>query len=250
MAALLARRVRGALLWGIGAVAAAAWAAGLAEPPAALVAAPRWPGETALHLDFTGIFEPAMLGVVASFLFVDLFDTAGTLLGVGRLGGFTDERGDLPRADRAFLADALGTTVGGVLGTSPVTSYIESATGVEEGGRTGLTAVVVAVLFLLALPFAPLLTAVPAIATAPALVVVGALMMQGARDVEWHRLEEAVPALLTVVAMPFTYSIAHGISLGIVSYVAVRLLAGRPREIHPLLAVLAALLVAYHAWSA
>jgi AGZA family xanthine/uracil permease-like MFS transporter len=181
-----------------------------------------------------------------AFLFVDIFDTAGTLIGVGRLAGFVDQDGELPRADRAFTADAVGTIVGAALGTSTVTSYVESATGVEEGGRTGLTAVVVAVLFLLSLFLTPLLVAVPSAATAPALILVGALMMRGARDLDWSRTDEAVPAFLTLAAMPFTYSIANGISLGIVSHVLIRVLRGRFREVHPLMVVLAALLIAFY----
>jgi AGZA family xanthine/uracil permease-like MFS transporter len=159
-----------------------------------------------------------------------------------------DEHGDLPQADQAFLADALATTAGAALGTSPVTSYIESATGIEEGGRTGLTAVVVALLFLAALVFAPLFVAVPALATAPALIVVGCFMIEGLREVQWRRLDEAIPAFLTVVAMPFTFSISHGIALGIVSWAALKLATGRVREAHPLMLGLAVLLVLFYAF--
>ncbi len=244
--ALLALRLRGALLLGIAAVAAAAWAAGVAEPPASVVALPHLPRTTFLALDFAGLFSGKLAAVVLAFLFVDIFDTAGTLIGVGRLAGFVDRDGELPRANRAFAADAVGTTVGALLGTSTITSYVESATGVEEGGRSGLTAVVVALLFLLSLFFTPLLAAVPAVATAPALVVVGALMMRGAGELDWTRPDEAVPAFLTVAGMPFTYSIANGISLGIVSYAAIKLLSGRGREVHPLMYGLAVLLLLFY----
>ena len=165
---------------------------------------------------------------------------------MGRLGGFLDARGELPRANRAFAADAIGTSVGALLGTSTVTSYIESATGIEEGGRTGLTAVTVSVLFLLALFFAPLFVAVPPCATAPALVVIGALMMQGVVEIEWRRMDEALPAFLTIVAMPFTNSIANGIALGIVSWTLLKLLTGRARELHWLLYLLTVLLLVYY----
>ena len=185
--------------------------------------------------------------VVLAFLFVDIFDTAGTLIGVGQLGGFADQKGNLPRASRAFAADALGTSVGALLGTSTVTTYVESATGIQEGGRSGLVAVVVAVLFLLSLFLTPVITSVPAAATAPALIVVGALMMRGARNLDWSRIDEAVPAFLTLVVMPFTFSIANGITFGIVSYVAIKLLSGRFREVHPLMLVLSVLLVAWYA---
>jgi adenine/guanine/hypoxanthine permease len=247
MAALLALRVPGALLVSIGAVTLVAWLSGIAPPPDGWLAVPRLPEETLLALELRALLLPSLWLVVLSFLFVDLFDTAGTLIGVGRLGGFVGPQGDLERSDRAFFADALGTTVGAALGTSPVTSYIESATGIEEGGRTGLTAVTTAAWFLIALVAAPLFVAVPALATAPALVVVGALMAQGAREIDWGRPDEGVPAFLTMAAMPFTYSIANGIALGIVSHVAVKALIGRWRQVHPLMAALAVALIAYYA---
>ncbi len=246
IAALMARRIRGAMLIGIVAVTAAVWAAGVAAPPERLFSLPHLPRETFLALDFSGLLAGKTVMVILAFLFVDLFDTAGTLIGVGRLAGLVDDKGELPRADRAFAADALGTSAGALLGTSTVTSYVESATGVEEGGRTGLTAVVTSGWFLLALFFTPLLVAVPAAATAPALVAVGALMLQGAREVDWKRADEAVPAFVTMVAMPLTYSIANGISLGIVSFVAIKALAGRLREAHPILIGVAIALVIFH----
>ncbi len=245
-AALLVRRIPGAILLGILAATALAWTTGLADAPARFLSLPALPRQTLLALDFSGLLTGKLALVVLAFLFVDFFDTAGTLIGVGRLGGFVDARGELPRAGRAFTADALGTIAGAVLGTSTVTTYIESATGIEEGGRTGLTAVVTALLFLAALFFIPVITAVPAVATAPALVVVGALMMQGARELPWGRLDDALPAFLTIAAMPFTYSIANGIALGIVSYVLLRLFVGKARQVHGLLYVLAALLALYY----
>ncbi len=248
MAALLARRVRGGILIGILGATAAAWALGVTPMPEHLVALPRLPRETLFAFDFAGLWAGKTLGVVFAFLFVDVFDTAGTLIGVGRLAGLTDERGELPRAGRAFAADALGTSIGAALGTSTVTSYVESATGVEEGGRTGLTAVVVAALFALSLFFTPLLTAVPAAATAPALIAVGALMLTAAREIDWSRFDEAVPAFLTLAGMPLTYSIANGISLGIVSWVAIKVLAGRWREVHPVLGGLAVVLGVFYGW--
>lgn len=248
MAALVARRVRGGILYGILLVAVVAWFSGISPPPEALLTLPSLPRETLFALDFQGLLTGKMLSVILAFLFVDFFDTAGTLIGVGRLAGFVDDRGQLARANRAFTADAVGTCVGALLGTSTVTSYVESATGVEEGGRTGLTAVAVAVLFLLSLFFTPLLVAVPTIATAPALVLVGALMMRGSKDLDWTAADQAVPALLTIAGMPFTYSIANGITLGLVSWVLIRILSGRFREVHPLMYLLSALLIAFYAW--
>jgi AGZA family xanthine/uracil permease-like MFS transporter len=248
IAVLMSKRFRGAILVGILAVAVAAWAGGLAPAPTRLLTIPSLPQETLLALDFRGLFTGKLIGVVLAFLFVDFFDTAGTLIGVGRLAGFVDNRGDLPRANRAFTADALGTSFGALLGTSTVTSYVESATGVEEGGRTGLTAVTVSVLFLLSLFLTPIFAAVPAIATAPALIIVGALMMRGSRDIDWTSPEESIPAFLTMILMPLTYSIANGITLGVISFVAIKTLAGRWREIHPLLYGLTAALLLFHLW--
>jgi adenine/guanine/hypoxanthine permease len=247
VAVLMARRVPGAILIGIIGVTVAAWGLGLSAVPERWLTVPHLPTETLFAMDFSGLLTGELIPVVLAFLFVDLFDTAGTLIGVGRIGGFTDEAGDLPRADRAFTADALGTMAGAALGTSTVTTYIESAAGIEEGGRTGLTAVTVAVLFLTSLVLAPVFTAVPPFATAPALIVVGALMMGGVREIDWGRIDTAVPAFLTIIAMPFTYSIANGIALGIISYVAIQALAGRAREVPPLLYALAVLLVLYYA---
>jgi AGZA family xanthine/uracil permease-like MFS transporter len=237
--------VTGAILIGIVAVTAGAWVLGVTAPPEQVFALPGLPKETLFAFNFSEILSAKIAAVVLAFLFVDFLDTAGTLIGVGKVGGFLDEEGKLPRADRAFTADAIGTSVGALLGTSTVTSYIESATGVEEGGRTGLTAVVVAILFLLALFVTPIFTAVPPAATAPALIVVGALMMATIRDIEWNRIDEALPSFLTIAAMPLTFSIANGIVFGILSYVALKLLGGRAREVNTVMYVLAGVLILY-----
>jgi AGZA family xanthine/uracil permease-like MFS transporter len=164
--------------------------------------------------------------IVFTFFFVDFFDTAGTLVGVGQAGGFLDENGDFPDIDKPLMADAIGTTVGGMLGTSTVTTFIESATGVEEGGRTGLTALVVAGLFLASLVVVPLATAIPLYASHIALVVVAVLLMRNVVDIQWDDFSHAVPAGLTIMVMPFTYSIAYGIAAGIVSYPIVKTAQG------------------------
>ncbi|ACV46979.1 MULTISPECIES: NCS2 family permease [Halomicrobium] len=160
--------------------------------------------------------------IVFTFFFVDFFDTAGTLVGVGQAGGFLDENGDFPDIDKPLMADAVGTTIGGMLGTSTVTTYIESATGVEEGGRTGLTALVIAVLFLASLVVVPLAAAIPQYASHIALVVVAVLLMRNVVDIQWDDFAHSVPAALTIIVMPFTYSIAYGIAAGIVSYPIVK----------------------------
>ncbi|MBZ0111397.1 MAG: NCS2 family permease [Thermoanaerobaculia bacterium] len=241
-------KVRGALLYGILALTGISWLSGLASAPARWVTWPTLP-DTLWAFDFTGLFTPAVLTAVIAFLFVDLFDTAGTLLGVSRLGGFLDDEGRLPRADRAFLADAIGSTAGAMVGTSPVTTYIESATGIEEGGRSGLTAVTVSCLFLLSLFLTPIFVAVPAIATAPVLILVGALMMRALPDIPWSDPSEALPAFLVLCVMPLTFSIANGIALGIVSWVLLKAGSGRWREVPPVLFVLSLLLVLFYGFS-
>jgi adenine/guanine/hypoxanthine permease len=248
MGSMLSRGWSGAILIGIIAVTAVVWIFGFGPRPEAVLMAPALPTETFLALDFEGLLTGKLIIVIVAFLFVDFFDTAGSLIGIGRLGNFLDEEGRLPRANRAFTADAAGTTVGAMLGTSTVTTYIESATGIRDGGRTGLTAVTVSILFALSTVFTPLFVAVPAAATAPALIVVGAMMMVSARDIDWTRTDESLPAFLTMAAMPFTYSIANGIVFGIVSYAAVKLLSGRAKDVHPIMAVLAILMVIYYAF--
>jgi adenine/guanine/hypoxanthine permease len=249
MAAMLSRGWSGAILGGIVIVTGAAWLTGLAPAPDSVAMMPALPSETLFALDFQGLLSGKLIIVIVAFLFVDFFDTAGSLIGIGRVGGFLDEQGHLPRANRAFTADAAGTTVGALLGTSTVTTYIESATGIRDGGRTGLTAVVVSLLFAASTVFTPLFVAVPAAATAPALIVVGALMMTSAREIDWDRTDEAVPAFLTIAAMPFTYSIANGIVFGIVSFAAIKLLSGRASDVHPIMAVLALIMVIYYGFT-
>ena len=183
--------------------------------------------------------------VVFTFFFVDFFDTAGTLTGVSQIAGFLDENGDLPDIDRPLMADAIGTTVGGMLGTSTVTTYIESASGVEEGGRTGMTALTVSVLFLLALAFIPIAAAIPMYASHIALVVIGVVMFQNVVDIDWNDITNVVPAGMTILLMPFAFSIAYGIAAGIVSYPIVKLAAGEVEDTRPGHWVLAAAFVFY-----
>jgi len=183
--------------------------------------------------------------IVFTFFFVDFFDTAGTLTGVGQVAGFLDEDGHLPDMDKPLMADAIGTTVGGMLGTSTVTTYIESATGVEEGGRTGMTALVVAILFLLSLAVVPLAVAVPTYASHLVLVVVGIIMLSNVAEIAWDDLSFAVPAALTIFVMPFTFSIAYGIAAGIISYPIVKAAQGEAEDVHPGAWVLAVLFVLY-----
>ncbi|HLT58838.1 MAG TPA: NCS2 family permease [Limnochordales bacterium] len=244
-AGLLALKVRGAILWGILVTAGAGALLGFAPWPERIVEVPSlaaW-GTVLGKLDLGGALRLGLLEIVLVFLFVDFFDTMGTLVGVSTRAGFLDPQGRLPRVQQAMLADAFATVGGAVFGTSTVTTYVESASGVSAGGRTGLTAVVVAVAFLLSLFFAPIIRMVadfPA-ATAPALIVVGALMMQVIGRIDWEDISEAFPAFVTIIAMPLTYSIATGIALGFISYPVVKLIAGKGRQVHWLVYVLAVL---------
>jgi len=199
-------------------------------------------GQALFHLQ--DIFSLQMLVVILTFMFVDFFDTAGTLMAVATQAGIM-ENGKLPRAGRALTADSSGTVFGAILGTSSTTSYVESTAGVAVGGKSGFTAVVTAVFFLLALVFSPLLEIVTSQVTAPALIIVGVLMASNLKFVEWEQIEIAIPAFFTVLMMPLTYSIATGIAVGFIFYPITMLVKGRAKEIHPLMYVLAVIFILY-----
>lgn len=202
---------------------------------------------TFLQLDFSRVLELSFLIVVFSMLFVDMFDTAGTLIGVSHRAGFLDKQGRLPRMPQALISDSTATVAGSLLGTSNTTSYIESAAGVDAGGRTGLTSVVVAILFLLALFFSPLAGMIPAYATAAALLYVAVVMAKGLADVDWKDMTEYAPAVVAAVAMPLTYSIATGIGLGFITYAVIKILAGKTQDVSPAVLILAVLFAIYFA---
>ncbi|OOE54988.1 NCS2 family permease [Salinivibrio kushneri] len=206
-----------------------------------VMSAPPSLAPTFMQLDFSGALEVGLVSIVFAFLFVDLFDTAGTLVGVAQRAELLDKDGKLPRLNRALLADSTATSVGALLGTSNTTSYIESVSGVATGGRTGLTAVVVGILFLLALFFAPLASMVPAYATAGALFYVAILMMSGLVGINWRDLTEAAPVVVVCLLMPLTYSIASGIGLGFIAFCAVKTFAGKGREVPVSIWILAGL---------
>ncbi|MCB9948537.1 MAG: NCS2 family permease [Rhodospirillaceae bacterium] len=248
MAALTALRVPGALIIAILLVSAAGMIFGISPVPESILSQPPDPSPTFAQLDIGGALNIGLLTIVFAFLFVDLFDTAGTLVGVSARAGLLDERGRLPRLGRALLADSTATVAGSVLGTSTTTSYIESAAGINAGGRTGLTAVTVAVLFLLTLFFSPLATSIPAYATAPALVFVACLMARGLTEIDWDDVTEYAPALVTAIAMPLTFSIAHGIAFGFITYAAIKLLSGRFGDAKPTVLVLAVLFIVKFAY--
>ncbi|MGC1266318.1 MAG: NCS2 family permease [Candidatus Acidiferrum sp.] len=246
IAILMARKVGSAILLGILAITAAGIPLGLAHWPAHLVSLPH-PSGTFLKLDLRAATKLGLGELVFVFFFVDLFDNVGTLVGVCEEGGFLRD-GKLPRASRALLADAFGTIFGSLTGTSTVTSYIESAAGVAAGARTGLGNLVIAGLFLVAMFCAPVIAAIPNYATAPALILVGALMCGAVARVQWNDFSEAFPAFLTLVATPLTFSIATGLSLGLLSYTFIKLGTGKFREISPLIWVLSALFLLRYAF--
>ena len=242
IAALAWRRVPGSVLLGILAATVAGLPLGLTSFQG-IVSAPPDPRPTLLALDLAATLQVGFVTVVFTFFFVDLFDTAGTLIGVAHRANLLDEDGRLPRLNRALLADSSATVAGSMLGTSTVTSYIESAAGTNVGGRTGLTAVVVAGLFGLTLFFAPLAAMIPAYATSSALLFVAALMARGLAEIEWDDVTEYAPAVITAIGMPLTFSIAAGIGFGFISYAAIKLLSGRWREIGPAVLVIALLFI-------
>ncbi|HNX35080.1 MAG TPA: NCS2 family permease [Kiritimatiellia bacterium] len=267
---LLARRVRGAILWGILAVTAVAvlarWAlphvpalAGITavaesklmtqfSPSAAVVSLPPSLAPTFCKMDLLHALKPVMWPFILIILFMDVFDTVGTLVGVGEQAGFIKDN-KLPGAKRAMLADQTGTLVGAVLGTSTVTSFIESTAGVEAGGRTGLTALTTAACFLVAPFFAPLIVTVGSYTpiTAPALVVVGAMMVRNVHKIDWSDFSELAPAFLVMIGIPLCYSISDGLALGFIAYPLIKLFSGRGREVAPAMYVIAVALIGYFA---
>ncbi|MBG4613733.1 NCS2 family permease [Pseudomonas aeruginosa] len=240
--ALEARSVTGAVLIGILVVTAIAILLGVTQF-GGVVSMPPSLAPPFLQLDIKGALDIGLVSVIFAFLFVDLFDNSGTLIGVAKRAGLMSKDGHMPKMGRALIADSTAAMGGSLLGTSTTTSYIESAAGVSAGGRTGLTALVVALLFLLALFFAPLAGSVPAFATAPALLFVAVLMASGLAEIDWEDITVAAPVVVTALAMPFTYSIATGIAFGFISWTAIKVLSGRWRELNPALVILSVLFV-------
>jgi adenine/guanine/hypoxanthine permease len=246
VAVLMARKTTGAILIGIVIIALAGIPFGLTTIPPHIFSLPH-PSGTFLKLDFRAATKIGLGELIFVFFFVDLFDNVGTLVGVCEQGGFLRD-GKLPRASRALLADALGTMTGALTGTSTVTGYIESAAGVAAGARTGLGNVLIATLFLAAMFCAPLVAAIPSYATAPALILVGALMCGSVARVHWDDFSDAFPAFLTIIATPLTFSIATGLSLGLLSFTFIKVGTGRYREISPLIWVLSVLFLLRYAF--
>jgi AGZA family xanthine/uracil permease-like MFS transporter len=240
IAALNHRRIVGGTLIGILVVTIIGIPLGLAQY-GGVVSMPPSLAPTFLKLDFSRAFELTFIIVVFGFLFVDVFDNAGTLIGVAHRAGLLDKDGNLPRMKEALISDSFAAMFGSLIGTSTTTSYIESAAGVSAGGRTGLTAVTVAVLFVLALFFSPLAGMIPAYASAAALLFVACVMARGLAEIDWEDLTEYAPAVVAAVTMPLTYSIATGIGLGFITYALAKIIAGKFSEASPAVLVLAVL---------
>ena len=237
---LLAFKVKGAILLGILASTVIGIPLGVTLFPGKVFSMPPSLAPTFMKMDFSNIISWDFVVIMFTFLMIDMFDTVGTLVGVSTKAGMLDEKGRVPNAKQALIADAVGTTIGAVLGTSTVTTYVESASGVSEGGRTGMTALTTGVLFLLALFFAPIFLMIPSAATAPALVVVGAMMMSPVTEIDFRDMSNGIPSFLTIAMMPLAYSISEGIAFGMVSFVLIKLLSGKQKEI-PVLSYLVAL---------
>jgi AGZA family xanthine/uracil permease-like MFS transporter len=257
-AALLVRKVPGAILIGIFMISAITVVGAIPVYDGkafsgfenGIVSWPVWPRDLFGAFNLRGALDLSVFGVVFTFLFIAFFDTAGTLIGLSEVAKFSDQEGRVPRASQAFAADAAATTLGAVIGTSTTTVYMESAAGIEDGGRTGLVAVVTGILFLLSLFFWPLASAVPTAATAPALIILGAMLMEPLARIAWKDLSEAIPAFVTMIMMPLTFSIANGISLGVFSYVTVALLSKKSQKIHPVMYGILVVLVLKYVWLA
>ena len=238
---LLALKVKGALLIGILAGTVIGLAFGVTQLPTSFDLTPPSLSPIFMKFEWTQILTIDMLVVVFTFLFVDMFDTVGTLIGVSSKANMLDKEGRVPRVKQALMADAIGTTCGAMLGTSTVTTYVESAAGVSEGGRTGLTSLTVAILFFFALFLSPIFLMIPGAATAPALILVGAMMMTPIKNIDFDDYTESIPVFLTIIMMPLTYSISEGILFGVLSYVILKLLTGKFKDISVVTAVLAVL---------
>ena len=246
-AILMAYKVKGAIVIGIIITTIIGFPMGETHLPDAITMSVfKELGEVAFKLDIPGVMAKGILPLVTaviSFALVDCFDTVGTLIGTAKNAGMTDKNGNLPGGDRALIADAIATCCGACLGTSTVTTFVESSTGISEGARTGLSSIVVGVLFLLACLLAPVAGIIPSAATAPALIIVGVLMIKGATDVNWGDFEEACPAFLTIAMMPFAYSISDGIGFGFISYSIIKLTRGKAKEVPVLVYIISVLFI-------
>ena len=246
-AGLMARNVQGSLLIGILVTAVLGMVFGVSPAPSGIDSVMSFSlpslAPTLMQLDIMGALKYGIISIIFTFTIVELFDNMGTLIGLSRKARLMDDKGHIENLDKALVTDSVGTVVSSFLGTSTVTSYVESAAGISQGGRTGLTALTVAVLFAASLVFAPLIGLVPAFATAPALLIVGALMMMEVMNIDFNDFTEGFPSFMTIIMMPLTYSIASGFGFGFVSYAAVKLLSGRAREVSLFMWIITAMFV-------
>lgn len=247
-AILVARGVKGGILLGILITTVIGIPMGITQLPSSLISAPPSLAPTMLKLDIAGVLKFSMFPVIFSLFFTDMFDSIGTFVGVASRTGMIDEEGNLKRGNKALFVDFIGTVLGSLLGTSTVTTYVESASGVTAGGRTGLTAVVVGLLFIASVIFSPIALAVPGEAVAPALIIVGVFMATSLNKINFSDFYEAFPAFLTAIMMPLTYSISFGLAIGFVAYTALMLLAGRGKEVHWIMYFLTAIFILYFAF--
>jgi AGZA family xanthine/uracil permease-like MFS transporter len=249
-AILMAKRVKGAILIGILVSTVIAVLSGLVKLPGSIIAGvkPEY-FSTFFRLDIAGALNIGLMMTIFAFLITDFFDTMGTVVAVGEEAGYVTKEGKVPQLKKVLLVDSLAAVTGGLCGCSSVTTYIESAAGVGEGGRTGLTAVVTGILFLLAVFFSPLVGIVPTYATAPALIVVGYLMITVIKSIKWDDFTTAFPAFLTLIMIPFTYSISNGIGYGFISYVLIKTFTGKYKDVHPLMYLVSVLFAVYFVFS-
>ncbi len=239
MAFLEVRKMKGGILLGIVITTVLGIMVGEIDMPKSIISMPPSIAPIAFKLDILGALKPALLGSIFSFLFVDLFDSLGTILACANEAGLIDKDGKVDKIDKILEADAVATMVGSLLGTSTVTTFVESASGIAAGGRTGLTAVTTALCFALTLFFSPIIGAVPAYATAPALVIVGVFMFKNLLDINLKDLETAIPCFLTIALMPLTYSISIGLAFGFIAYVLIKIFVGKAKEVSPILWIVA-----------
>ncbi|MFN3966552.1 MAG: NCS2 family permease [Endomicrobiia bacterium] len=251
---LIAKKIKGSLLWGIIAttifgffIPSPEGSGSLTKVPERILALPSLNilSQTFGKLDILGAIKFGFISIIFTFAFVDIFDTIGTVIGLASKLKIIDREGSFPRAGRVLTCDAIGTILGSIFGTSTVTTYIESASGISEGGKTGLTAITCGILFLLSIFFWPLAGIVPVEATAPALIIVGLLMMEPILKINYEEITESLPAFLTMIVMPLTYSIANGLIFGIISYTVLKLVTGKTKEISPVMIVLSLLFIIY-----
>lgn len=241
MGGLEIKQVKGGILIGIVVTTILGMILGYVELPSGIMSTPPSIAPIAFKLDILGALKVTMIGPIFSFMFVDLFDSVGTIVACANEAEMIDEKGKIENVSKILEADAAATVIGSLLGTSTTTTFVESASGIAQGGRTGLTSATTAILFFLAMFFTPVIGVVPAFATAPALIIVGVYMFKNLIDIDLHKIEVAIPAFLTIILMPLTYSISTGITFGFISYAVIEILSGKVKTVKPTMWIIVAL---------